>query len=60
MFHRDLAANREFLETNPAYRAARAASVVSVYLHNARTVIDICDGLGIQSCSPRSPRPISC
>ena len=24
MMHRDLAANREFLETNPTYRAARA------------------------------------
>jgi lysophospholipase L1-like esterase len=57
MMHRDLAANREFLETNPTYRAARAESLVSVYLHNARTVIDICDGLGIPVMLAPQPAP---
>jgi lysophospholipase L1-like esterase len=57
MFRRDLAANRQFLETNPDYRAARAHSVVSIYLHNVRTVIDICDALGIPVILAPQPAP---
>ena len=45
--YRDLDANVKFVRENDEYRAARLSSMVSVYLSNARTVSDICEGLGI-------------
>lgn len=55
--YRDLAANAEFIQSNHEYRAAKIDSLVSVYLHNVRTMIEICNGIGIPVVLAPQPTP---
>jgi hypothetical protein len=57
IIRRDLAANREFLLTNDEYRAAAIDSLVSIYLYNVRTMIEICNGMGIPVLLAPQPSP---
>src|SRR5262245_26677978 len=57
MIYRDLAANLKFLQANDEYRAARVESLVSVYLHNVRTMIEICNGMHIPVVLAPQPAP---
>jgi hypothetical protein len=57
MIYRDLAANLEFLRANDDYRAARVQSLVSIYLHNVRTMIEICNGMGTPVVLAPQPSP---
>jgi lysophospholipase L1-like esterase len=57
MIYHDLATNREFIQTNDPYRVARIESLVSIYLHNVRTMIEICDGMGIPVVLAPQPSP---
>jgi hypothetical protein len=57
MMKGDLAANREFLLTNDEYRAAAVDSLVSIYLYNVRTMIEICNAMGIPVVLAPQPSP---
>jgi hypothetical protein len=57
MIYHDLAANLEFLRANDEYRAARVESLVSVYLHNVRAMIEICNGMSIPVVLAPQPSP---
>jgi hypothetical protein len=57
MIYHDLAANLEFLRANDEYRVVRVESLVSVYLHNVRTMIEICNGMGIPVVLAPQPSP---
>lgn len=57
MIYSDLAANLQFLQVNDEYRLARIESLVSVYLHNLRAMIDACNGRQIPVVLAPQPSP---
>lgn len=57
MLRKDLADNLKYLQNDPIYRSAKQHSLISIYLHNLRTMVDICEGLNIPIILAPQPAP---